>query len=68
MVVAQRLVHGRTRSIVRSTITNPGFPVRAAVLNLGVFELPHFIMERRMLLTIEALAEQPATSPAVARR
>jgi hypothetical protein len=58
---------GRTRFIVRSTITNPQIPVWAAVLNLGVFELPHFIMERRMMLTIKALAEQPAQAPAVAR-
>ena len=59
---------GRTRFIVRSTITNPRIPVWAAVLNMGVFELPHFIMERRMMLTIKALAERPATAPAVARR
>ena len=59
---------GRTRFIVRSTITNPRIPVWAAVLNMGAFELPHFIMERRMMLTIKALAERAAPSPAVARR
>ena len=32
------------------------------------FELPHFIMERRMMLTIKALAERPAPSPELARR
>jgi hypothetical protein len=59
---------GRTRFIVRSTITNPRIPVWAAVLNMGAFELPHFIMERRMMLTIKALAERTVPAPAVARR
>ena len=59
---------GRTRFIVRSTITNPRIPVWAAVLNMGAFELPHFIMERRMMLTIKDLSEQAAPAPAVARR
>ena len=43
-------------------------PIWAAVLNLGVFELLHFIMERRMRLTIKALAGRSASSTAVARR
>lgn len=51
---------GRTRFIIRSTITNPRIPVWAAMLNFGVFEVPHFIMERRMMLTIKALAERDA--------
>jgi uncharacterized protein YndB with AHSA1/START domain len=59
---------GGTRFIVRSTITNPRIPVWAAVLNMGVFELPHFIMERRMMLTIKTLAEGSGSTPAVARR
>jgi hypothetical protein len=28
------------------------------VLNLMTFDLPHFIMQRRMMLTIKALAEE----------
>jgi len=47
----------RTRFIIRSTITHREIPVWASVLNLMTFELPHFIMERRMMLTIKALAE-----------
>jgi hypothetical protein len=35
---------------------------------MGAFELPHFIMERRMMLTIKALAERTVPAPAVARR
>jgi hypothetical protein len=30
-------------------------------LNFSMFELPHFIMQRRMLLGIKALAEQATT-------
>jgi hypothetical protein len=30
-----------------------------------MFEAPHFIMERRMMLTIKALAEQHATRTAL---
>lgn len=56
---------GRTRFIIRSTISNAAIPAWAAALEFMTFEIPHFIMERRMMLTIKALAEQP--SPAVAR-
>lgn len=59
---------GGTRFIIRSTITQPRIPVWAAVVNLGLFELPHFIMERRMMLTIKALAEDGAAGAAMARR
>jgi hypothetical protein len=47
----------RTRFIIRSTISSREIPVWASALNLMTFELPHFIMERRMMLTIKALAE-----------
>ena len=47
----------RTRFIIRSTISNRNIPVWASVLNFTTFELPHFIMERHMMLTIKALAE-----------
>ncbi|MGE0362495.1 MAG: hypothetical protein AB7H93_24560 [Vicinamibacterales bacterium] len=59
---------GRTRFIIRSTITDPKIPVWAAVVNMGLFELPHFIMERRMMLTIKALAERDRPAPVVAAR
>jgi hypothetical protein len=47
----------RTRFIIRSMISHREIPVWASALNLMTFELPHFIMERRMMLTIKALAE-----------
>jgi hypothetical protein len=48
---------GRTRFIIRSTTSNSRIPVWASALNLMAFELPHFIMQRRMMLTIKALSE-----------
>jgi hypothetical protein len=48
---------GRTRFIIRSTISNSRIPVWASALNFMAFELPHFIMQRRMMLTIKALSE-----------
>ena len=48
---------GHTRLLIRSTISSPRIPVWAAALNFTAFELPHFIMQRRMLLGIKALAE-----------
>jgi hypothetical protein len=49
---------GETRFIIRSTISSRRIPVWASVLNLVTFQLPHFIMQRRMMLTIKALAEE----------
>lgn len=49
---------GKTRFIIRSTLGAPTFPVWAAGLQFLGFELPHFIMQRRMMLTIKTLAEQ----------
>jgi hypothetical protein len=48
---------GKTRFIIRSTIGQERTPVWAAVLDVMTFELPHFIMERRMMLQIKSLAE-----------
>jgi hypothetical protein len=50
---------GTTRLLVRSTISNRNIPAWAAGLNLAAFELPHFIMQRRMLLGIKERAEGP---------
>ena len=47
-----------TRFIIRSKISNRKIPVWASALNLITFQIPHFIMERRMMLTIKALAEE----------
>ena len=52
---------GRTRLLIRSTISHERIPAWAAALNFNVFELPHGIMQRRMLLGIKALAEQTTT-------
>lgn len=51
---------GDTRLVVRSTVSRPDIPVWAAALQFTFFELPHFIMERRMLLRIKGLAEAQA--------
>jgi hypothetical protein len=50
-------VRGRTRLLIRSTVTHERIPVWAAAFNFTAFELPHFIMQRRMMLNIKALAE-----------
>lgn len=50
----------RTRFIVRSSIGGPDTPAWGAGLTLALFELPHFIMERKMMLTIKARAEGSA--------
>jgi hypothetical protein len=59
---------GGTRFVIRSTITHRRIPVWAAVVNMGLFELPHFIMERRMMLTIKALAERHRPAATAGRR
>ena len=50
--------NGGTRFLIRSTISHERLPVWAAALNLAAFELPHFIMQRKMMLTIKSLAER----------
>jgi hypothetical protein len=52
---------GRTRLLIRSTISDERIPAWAAALNMTAFELPHFIMQRRMLLGIKTRAERTAT-------
>ena len=46
-----------TRFIIRSSIGGPDTPAWGAGLTFALFELPHFIMERKMMLTIKARAE-----------
>jgi hypothetical protein len=58
----------QTRFIIRSTMSHRSIPVWASALNLVAFQLPHFIMERRMMLTIKALAEERRSLHAAARR
>jgi hypothetical protein len=55
--VLQPAEGGGTRLLVRSTFSNREIPVWAAAVSFTAFELPHFVMERRMLLGIKARAE-----------
>jgi len=48
----------KTRLFVRSRISDPNVPVWAAALSFATFELPHFIMERRMLMGIKTRAQR----------
>jgi hypothetical protein len=49
---------GGTRFLIRSTISSDQIPVWAAALNFAAFQLPHFIMQRRMMLSIKERAER----------
>jgi hypothetical protein len=49
-----------TRFIIRSPMGHADIPTWAATLDMFTFQLPHFIMERRMMLQIKALAERTA--------
>jgi hypothetical protein len=48
---------GATRFIIRTRVGDPRTPVWAAMLDMMAFQLPHFVMERRMMLRIKGLAE-----------
>lgn len=50
---------GGTRLLVRSRFSTPDIPVCAAAVSFTAFELPHFIMERGMLLGIKERVERP---------
>jgi len=57
----------KTRMIVRSKVSDPKIPVWGAAISFATFELPHFIMERRMLIGIKQRVEhQPPETPALA--
>lgn len=58
VLVPQR--DGSTRFIVRSKFGDPRAPVWGAVLTFVTLDVPHFIMERKMLLTLRDLAERDA--------
>jgi hypothetical protein len=55
--VLEPLPNGHTRFIIRTKVGDPRTPAWAAPLDMMLFELPHFIMERRMMLQIKALSE-----------
>jgi hypothetical protein len=50
---------GRTRLLIRTRMGGPDAPVWGAGLTFAAFELPHFIMQRKMLLGIKERAERP---------
>jgi uncharacterized protein YndB with AHSA1/START domain len=50
----------KTRFIIRSSIGGRDMPAWGAALTFALFELPHFLMERKMMLTIKARAERQA--------
>jgi azurin len=54
----QPIAEERTRFIIRSTMSSSEIPVWASAANFLGFQLPHFIMQRRMMLTIKTLAEE----------
>ena len=58
--VLEPTADGHTRFIIRTKVGNPKTPAWAAALDMMAFELPHFIMERRMMLQIKSLAEAGA--------
>jgi len=58
---------GRTRFIIRSQLSDARVPVWAAGLQFMAFELPHFIMERRMMLGIKSRADESVNRQAVNR-
>ena len=51
---------GKTRFIIRTNVGDERIPAWVAALDMMAFELPHFIMERRMMLRIKSLAESQA--------
>jgi uncharacterized protein YndB with AHSA1/START domain len=56
--VLQPTGDGGTRFIIRSTVGDPRIAPWTAAADMMAFELPHFIMQRRMMLEIKALAER----------
>jgi hypothetical protein len=64
--VLQPTDDGRTRFIIRTKDGDPATTPWMAAMDMIAFELPHFIMERKMMLQIKALAEQRAASLASA--
>ena len=56
--VLQPISDERTRLIVRSTMGNRQRAVWSSAASLFGYQLPHFIMQRRMMLTIKELAEE----------
>jgi hypothetical protein len=60
--VLQRARDGRTRLLIRTRMGGPDASVWGAGLTFAAFELPHFIMQRRMMLGIKERAERRGCS------
>ena len=56
--VLQFTPEGQTRFIIRTKVGDEKTPVWAAAMDMMSFQLAHFIMERRMMVTIKSLAER----------
>ena len=65
--VLEPTADGRTRLLIRTAMGGPDAPVWAAGLTFTVFELPHFIMQRKMMLGIKARAERAHGTAAVSQ-
>jgi uncharacterized protein YndB with AHSA1/START domain len=59
--VLEPTTDGKTRFFIRTNVGHPRIPAWAAPLDMMAFELPHFIMERKMMLQIKSLAEASVT-------
>lgn len=62
--VLEPTADGGTRFIIRTKVGDSRIPVWAAPLDMMAFQLPHFIMERRMMLRIKSLAERSGAAAA----
>jgi uncharacterized protein YndB with AHSA1/START domain len=60
--VLQPTADGRTRFLIRSQFGGRETPAWGAALRFSLLELPHFIMERKMMLGIKARAEGQAAA------
>jgi uncharacterized protein YndB with AHSA1/START domain len=60
--VLEPTADGRTRFIIRTKVGDTTVRPWMAALDMMAFELPHFIMERKMMLRIKALAESSVST------
>jgi hypothetical protein len=57
----------QTRFIVRSRVGERHLPVWESALNWTTFGLPHFLQERRLMLSVKRLAEEGRARSAAVR-
>jgi hypothetical protein len=63
--VLQPTPDGRTRLLIRTAMGGPDVPVWGAAITFAAFELPHFIMQRKMMLGIKERAERTHRTAAI---